>query len=82
MWGDLRNLKTSEIRLRKPPRGPDRDWIVHRLAELRAVSDAKFRESDSRLIVEYDADRMSGEDLLELIDAFGLRPESASAVPR
>ena len=74
MLENLKNIKTSEIRLGKPLLGPDRDWIVHRLGELRAVSGATFRESDSRLVVEYDADLMSGEDLLELIDACGLRP--------
>jgi hypothetical protein len=79
MWESLRNLKTSEILLRKPPLGPDRDWIVHRLGELRAVAAAKFRESDSRLIVEYDADLISGEDLLEVIDACGLRPKPGRA---
>jgi hypothetical protein len=79
MLESLRNLKTSQIRLRKPPCGPDRDWIVRRLGELRAVAGANFREADSRLVVEYDADLITGDELLELIDACGLRPEPPSA---
>lgn len=79
MLESLKNLKTSQFRLRKPLCGPDRDWIVRRVRELRAVAGAEFREEDSRLVVEYDADLLTGDDLLELVDACGLRPQSPDA---
>jgi hypothetical protein len=80
MWENLRNLKTSEIVLRKPLHGTECDWLVGQLESLRAVAAAEYREADSHLIVEYDADLMTGRELVDLVDACGLRPEPAAHV--
>lgn len=52
----------------------ERDWVVGVLASLRGVERVSADERNPRrLFVDYDADRVSGIDLLDYLQACGVR---------
>jgi hypothetical protein len=71
--GFLCNLKTSEIQLRDRLNGLERSWLTGRLLEKRGVCDVEYRDGDRRrLVVAYDADELSGAEVVDLLDDWGL----------
>jgi hypothetical protein len=78
--GSLCNLRTSEIQLRDSLNGLERTWLNDRLRAKRGVCDVQYRDGDRRrLVVAYDADELSGAEVVDLLDDWGLpaRPVAA-----
>jgi len=68
MFDGIRNVKTSEIRLRERLEGRERDCVVGHLLAKRGVRDVEYRDDDrAQLVVEYDADQLSGPELVNFL---------------
>jgi hypothetical protein len=75
------NLRTSRIRLRECPIGRERQWIIGRLLAKRGVLYADYPDGAAReLVVAYDADVLSGAELLDFLDGCGLSASPAATL--
>ena len=73
------NLRTYEIQVRERLNGLERDWIAGRLLGKRGVVDVEYRdEASPELVVEYDADLLTGADLLSFLHVCGLRAKRST----
>jgi hypothetical protein len=67
------NLRTSTLDLGEDLPQLERDWLVGQLRARRGIRDVEYPGSGRRrLIVEHDADELSGSALLDLLDLFEL----------
>jgi hypothetical protein len=74
MWDSLRNLKKSELTVRDELSRLEREWLVGCLLTKSGIQDALYKDGDShRLIVEYDADQVSGGRVIDFLESCGLR---------
>jgi hypothetical protein len=74
----LRDLRTAEIELREPLGGLERDWVLGQLRAQSGIEDAAWVEEDERsLLIEYDADLMSGAELVNFLYVCGLSTRCA-----
>jgi hypothetical protein len=73
MLSSIRNLKVSEIELRQELPELECAWLVRRLRAHPDVSRARCGSDARHLAVEYDADRLGGADLEELLTDCGVR---------
>jgi hypothetical protein len=80
VYEGMRNFRTSEIRLRECLEGRERDWVIGRLLAKRGVRDVEYRDDDRRgLVVEYDADQLSGAELVNFLYICGLPTKPLAA---
>jgi hypothetical protein len=73
MLDSTRNLKTSEIELRQRLPERERDWLVGQLRAHRGIAGAVCANDARRLTIEYDADTLVSSDLIDLLNACGVR---------
>jgi len=84
------NLRTADVQVRERLNNLERSWVVGRLVAQPGVNGASWRgDSSPRLSIEYDADAVSGAELLDVLQMCGLhvrpvlltkpRPETAVA---
>ena len=73
MWDSIRNVKTSQLRLRDELGRSEQAWLVKHLRTKRGVRDAQYFEDGMRLVVAYDADCLNRLDLLTIVQACGIR---------
>lgn len=73
MLDSVRNLKTSEIELRQCLPRREGEWLVGTLRARRDIAGASCTPDARRLTIEYDADKLEGEDLVDLLSECGLR---------
>jgi len=68
IFDGIRNLRTSQIRLRERLEGRERDCVVGHLLAKRGVREVEYRDDGrAQLVVEYDADQLSGPDLVNFL---------------
>jgi hypothetical protein len=68
IFDGIRNLRVSQIQLRERLEGRERDCVVGHLLAKRGVRDVEYRDDDrARLVVEYDADQLSGAELVNFL---------------
>jgi hypothetical protein len=72
MLGDVRNLKTSKIALRERLPTLECEWLVGRLRSRRGVAAAQCNDA-RHLMVEYDADEVVTDDLIDFLNQCGVR---------
>ena len=78
--GLLCNLKTSEIQLRDSLNGLERTWLIARLRAKRGVYAVEYRAGDRRrIVVAYDGDELSGPEVVDLLDDWGLPARAVAA---
>jgi hypothetical protein len=72
MLDSVRNMKTSEIELRRGLTEIECRWLAGQLRAKRAVAVAEC-SADTRLLhVEYDADLVGSGDLVDFLDDWGV----------
>jgi hypothetical protein len=76
---NMLNVRTCEIQVRERLNGLERAWITGRLLAKRGVLDVDYREDASRqIVVEYDADVLTGAELVSFLHACGLPAKPAT----
>lgn len=73
MIESIRNLKVSEIELRQRLPEPECRWLVGELRAHPSVAGARCAGEERRLTVEYDADRLGSDDLVDWLGDCGVR---------
>lgn len=82
MRDSAHNLRVSELRLRVDLNLLEKQWVIGRLVSKTGVYEVLYRPNDSRnLVVEYDADVVNTDDLLDFLDLCGL-PADLIRLPR
>jgi hypothetical protein len=75
---DIRNLRTAHLRVRETLREGERRWVVGHLLSRGGVENVGCEgEARPQLVVEYDADRLNGASLLDILHACGLHAAPA-----
>lgn len=84
MLASIRNLKDAQIALRDRLNGLEREWLIGRLVSKRGIERAVYDRVDpSRLSVQYDADLLTTDDVLDFFAVWGLRARPTRlAAPR
>ena len=78
MLVSIRNLKNADIELRDRLNSLEREWLVGRLVSKRGIEGAEYDSRDPSLLsVEYDADLLTNDDLLDFFYIWGLHAEPA-----
>jgi len=73
----LRDLRTAAIELRENLATLERDWVLGCLAAQRGVEVARWLDEDSRsLVIEHDADVLTGIELVNFLYTCGLPTRS------
>jgi hypothetical protein len=73
----LRDVRTTAIELRENLGGLERDWVLGCLAAQRGIEVARWLDQDScNLVVEYDADVLTGSELVNFLYTCGLPTRS------
>lgn len=64
----IRNFRVSQIQLRERLVARERDCVVGHLLAKRGVRDVEYRDDGpAQLVVEYDADQLSGAELVNFL---------------
>jgi hypothetical protein len=72
-WTSVRDLRTAEIELRANLSARERAWIVGRLMSQSGVEDVSFSDEHApSLLIEYDADLVTGAELVNSLYRSGL----------
>lgn len=66
-----RDLRTAEIEVRASLGTREREWTLGRLMSQSGVEDASWADARS-LLIEYDADRVTGAELVNFLYLCGL----------
>lgn len=77
MWDETHNLRMVDLEVRESLNGPERNWVIGQLVARHGVNGALWGDTRARLRIEYDADVVSGLELLNLVESFGLRAQPA-----
>lgn len=78
VWNELQNLRTADLEVRERLNGLEKDWVTGLLVSRNGVNGALWRgENGLRLSVEYDADVVSGDELLDLLQTCALHAKPA-----
>ena len=81
MGDETQNLRTANLEVRERLNGLEVSWVLGRLVAHSAVSGALWRTGErSCLSVEYDADALSGAELLDVVQMLGLHARPARLV--
>jgi hypothetical protein len=80
MLGDVRNLKTSDIELNQRLPALECEWLVGQLRSRPGIAAASCALDARRLTVEYDADEVVTDDLLDFLHQCGVRVAAVHAV--
>ena len=72
MLDGMRNLRTSDILLRRRLPQLECDWVVGRLCSRRDIAGAECAGDARRLTIEYDADRLRSRDLVDFLNECGI----------
>jgi hypothetical protein len=76
----LVNTRTLDVTVNDELKDLEREWVIALLASRRGVESVLTLDHDPRrLLVQYDADRASGLDLLDCLHVCGVR---ARVTPR
>jgi hypothetical protein len=68
----IRNLRTSEIELRQRLPQLECDWLVGALRARPGISGAHCSDDARHVTVEYDADRLVSDDLVDFLNECGV----------
>jgi hypothetical protein len=73
----LRDVRTTAIELRGHLGALERDWVLGCLAAQRGVEVARWLDEDScRLVIDHDADVLTGTELVNFLYTCGLPTRS------
>jgi hypothetical protein len=72
MGDETHNLRTVDLEVREQLNGSEKNWVIGRLVARQGVSGALWANAQPRLRIEYDADVVSGLELFDVIESFGL----------
>jgi hypothetical protein len=72
MLDSIRNLRTSEIELRQRLPRLECDWLVGALRARRGIAGAKCAPDALHLTVDYDADRLASDDVVDFLNECGV----------
>jgi hypothetical protein len=62
-----------DLEVREQLNIPERDWVIGRLLGRSGVNGALWRGAQPRVSIEYDADVVSGLELVDMLESVGLR---------
>lgn len=83
MLASIRNLKDAQIALRDRLNQLEREWLIGRLVSKRGIEQAVYDRVDpSRLSVQYDADLLTTDDVLDFFQGWGLHARPTGFAPR
>jgi hypothetical protein len=72
MGDETHNLRTVDLEVREQLNGSEKNWVIGQLVARHGVSGALWASALPRLRIEYDADVVSGLELFDVIESFGL----------
>lgn len=73
MWDEGQNLRKADFGVRESLNGAEQTWVIGQLVAHNGVNGAQWCSAPLlRLSVEYDADRVTSGDLLDLLELYGL----------
>lgn len=78
MLTDVRNLKTSAIELTQRLPALEREWLVGQLRSRPGIAAARCASDERRLTVQYDADELVTNDVLDFLSQCGVRGKHVS----
>lgn len=71
----LHGLRTAEIQLSADLGTREREWVLGRLMSQSGVEYATWADAHAcNLVIEYDADRLTGAELVSILYLCGLPP--------
>jgi hypothetical protein len=73
MWGDVRNLRTSDIELAQRLPTLECEWLVGQLRSRSGIAAVHCASDARRLTVEYDADELVARDVVDFLGQCGVR---------
>jgi hypothetical protein len=72
MLGNIRNLKTSDIELKQRQPALECEWLEGQLRSRPGIAAAQCAD-DCHLMVEYDADELVTNDVVDFLSQCGVR---------
>lgn len=83
MWDEIQNLRRVDLEVREQLNPRERNWVIGRLVARSGVSGALWRGVEPRVSIEYDADVVSGAELVDMLELLGLhaRPVRIARTP-
>ena len=80
MFGDVRNLRVSDIELKQPLPALECEWLLGQLRSRSGIAAARCEGDACRLMIEYDADELVTGDVLDFLTQCGVRAAAAHPV--
>jgi hypothetical protein len=83
MWDEIQNLRSVDLEVREQLNPRERSWVIGRLVARSGVNGALWRGAQPRVSIEYDADVVSGVELVDMLELLGLhaRPVPFARTP-